>query len=438
MKAYTKFLSIFLAITMIASFAGCGNEPVDAENDSLNVENNIEVAVGETTKIELSNENVVFSSNNEAVARVDENGEVTAVSDGEAVITAKIGDKEQTFTVKVSGKSAEALEKELEETKKQLEEALKENSELKDGSSEEKDASKENTKETESKTEKPKTENKESMSAAAKPANEKKTEKAEGKPTSEKKTQQTTSKTETPKTETPKTEPPKTEPAKKEHIPAANATTEGLPEHLHWLLSSDMPWSNQGLIDDGVVPPNFDLELARQEYKEGKGPYRGGETTGAPADWGDSGKSDSSEQETVEGKNEEDLAYKVVELVNKEREKAGLTTLSEDDYLMEVSAMRAKEIAEAFNEGKKGHTRPNGEQDSLMAVPTYSWVMPNLAYQNRTPKDAVAAWMNSSGHKKNILYKNHEIIGAGCYNDNGTYYWVVTMATLDGKYPDFN
>ena len=440
MKAYMKFISTVLALTMIASsLAGCGNEPADSEKDSaLNIANNIEIVAGNKTSIEINKENdeeAVFSSDNEAVARIDENGEITAVSNGEAVITVKIGDKEEFYAVKVTEKSPEDIEKELEETKKQLEEALKENAELKGETSEsssEAPAEDENSKESSDKAE-----NAESKPVESKPVEEKKPAESKPAPTEEKKPESKPAET---KPQKPAEKPVEQKPAEKpiEVQKPKNTKTESREktiEQMNNLIKSGMDYeiilgtninmSVDILIEDGVLEEGFNLKEARNIYQN---------------EWG--GKPDSPEYETtpeqeVEGKNEEDLAYEVVDLVNKEREKAGLNTLPIDDYLMEVSAMRAKEVAESYAKGIKGHKRPNGEDDVDMAQPTYRCVLPNIAYRNATPTSAVNAWMNSAGHKKNILYSEHDIIGAGCYNSNGTLFWIVTLATSDGNYPNY-
>ena len=128
MKVYMKITGMLLAFTiLISSFAGCGNIP-------FNNPRNIEVIVGDKTTLEINNENnekVLFSSNNESVARIDESGEITAVGNGEAVITVKIGDNEEIYVVEVIDKRQVNTNKEFEKIKKQLEEVLMENAELK-------------------------------------------------------------------------------------------------------------------------------------------------------------------------------------------------------------------------------------------------------------------------------------------------------------------
>ncbi len=41
-----------------------------------------------------------------------------------------------------------------------------------------------------------------------------------------------------------------------------------------------------------------------------------------------------------------------------------------------------------------------------------------------TPKQVMESWMNSKGHRENILNKNFKKMGVGCYYSDGRYYWV--------------
>jgi len=48
----------------------------------------------------------------------------------------------------------------------------------------------------------------------------------------------------------------------------------------------------------------------------------------------------------------------------------------------------------------------------------------NIASGQRTPEAVVTAWMNSEGHRANILSSNFSKIGVGyATNSNGTPYW---------------
>jgi uncharacterized protein YkwD len=51
-------------------------------------------------------------------------------------------------------------------------------------------------------------------------------------------------------------------------------------------------------------------------------------------------------------------------------------------------------------------------------------VAENIAMGQRTSKDVVRAWMNSSGHRANILNRNYQRIGAAAYRtESGTIFW---------------
>lgn len=115
------------------------------------------------------------------------------------------------------------------------------------------------------------------------------------------------------------------------------------------------------------------------------------------------------------------FAKEVLVLVNKERAKEGLSALSMSDTLLPPANTRAKEIKEVFS-----HTRPDGRSwstvldDYKISVQTAG---ENLAYGYNTPEAVVTGWMNSSGHRANILNANYKNIGIGVYTDsNGTVY----------------
>lgn len=112
----------------------------------------------------------------------------------------------------------------------------------------------------------------------------------------------------------------------------------------------------------------------------------------------------------------------VFDLVNKERKANGLGTVVLSDELCKVADVRAKEIVKSFS-----HTRPNGtscftafKENSV----TYRYAGENIAYGQKTATIVMNAWMNSPGHRANILNRNFGKIGIACYNYNGVKYWV--------------
>lgn len=119
-------------------------------------------------------------------------------------------------------------------------------------------------------------------------------------------------------------------------------------------------------------------------------------------------------------KYDSDFASQVLKIVNEERSKAGLGELTILDSLVAPANKRAQEIKESFS-----HTRPNGTQWSTV-LDEYSVKVQsageNIAYGYNTPEKVMDAWMNSAGHKANILGANYGHIGIGVYEVNGTVY----------------
>ena len=101
----------------------------------------------------------------------------------------------------------------------------------------------------------------------------------------------------------------------------------------------------------------------------------------------------------------------VVRLVNAERAKYGLAALTQNDGAQNVAHVRAKEIVQSFS-----HTRSDGRSCFTAASDlgvTYRSAGENIAYGYATPAQVVNGWMNSEGHRKNILSAVYTKITAG-------------------------
>lgn len=120
----------------------------------------------------------------------------------------------------------------------------------------------------------------------------------------------------------------------------------------------------------------------------------------------------------------------VLRLVNAEREKVGLEPLLYSDELEEFALIRASEITEKFS-----HTRPNGEAWFEMLYDSdLNWyaIGENIAAGYETPQQVVRAWMNSEGHRENILDPNYTHMAIG-YKETGSgyyYYWAQWFANF--------
>ena len=118
------------------------------------------------------------------------------------------------------------------------------------------------------------------------------------------------------------------------------------------------------------------------------------------------------------------LSYinQVVSLVNAERTKARLDALTIDSKLQTAAQVRAQEIETSFS-----HTRPNGTSFATAIKEqnlSYRSAGENIAWGQRSPQEVVTAWMNSPGHRANIMNANFTKIGVGYYqNSRGVNYW---------------
>ncbi|WP_306488492.1 CAP domain-containing protein [Agathobaculum sp.] len=138
-----------------------------------------------------------------------------------------------------------------------------------------------------------------------------------------------------------------------------------------------------------------------------------------PDETPDNGTDQTPEDNT--GSMQGDFASQVAALVNAERAKYGLSALTVDTRVQQAALVRAKETAQSFS-----HTRPNGSSFSTAlteAGVSYRTAGENIAYGQSTPQQVMNAWMNSSGHRANILNANYTTIGVGYTVINGTAYW---------------
>lgn len=122
---------------------------------------------------------------------------------------------------------------------------------------------------------------------------------------------------------------------------------------------------------------------------------------------------------------DKNYAQSVVDLVNRERLKAGVRPLILNPYLCSRSDIRANELATIF-----AHTRPDGSQFYTVLDRRkfhYMTAGENAAAGASSPQEVVDIWMNSSGHRQNILNPKFRYIGVGyAYVPNSQYnnYWI--------------
>lgn len=126
----------------------------------------------------------------------------------------------------------------------------------------------------------------------------------------------------------------------------------------------------------------------------------------------------------VTGKAVYDEAYKVLDLVNQERAKEGLNPLVMDEELLEAAMLRAAECSLYYR-----HDRPDGTE-CITASTKMSGE--NIAMLQTSADTVMTSWMNSEGHRANILRASYQSIGIGCFYFNGMYAWTQCFGTGAG------
>ena len=118
-----------------------------------------------------------------------------------------------------------------------------------------------------------------------------------------------------------------------------------------------------------------------------------------------------------------EVAQQVLALVNEERRKVGVAPLTLSAELQSAAAIRAEEITQKFS-----HTRPDGTNfQTILPNSRYYIAGENIAAGNSTAAKVVQQWMNSPGHRANILRSDYTELGVGyVHKENSQYkhYWV--------------
>lgn len=129
-----------------------------------------------------------------------------------------------------------------------------------------------------------------------------------------------------------------------------------------------------------------------------------------------------------------EFADEVFRLVNVERVKYGLPEFKKMQKLTDSATIRAWECIINYN-----HKRPDGRGFETALTEQgikFRSCGENIAAGRKTPQQVVEAWMNSPGHRANILSEKYEYLGVGFYYDkDGTggayrYYWAQNFCSL--------
>ncbi len=181
---------------------------------------------------------------------------------------------------------------------------------------------------------------------------------------------------------------------------------------VYYTTDGTAPYTNNGKQVTGgkiTVPAGSTLKMIAIKGGWIKSAVR---TVNVPADKPSSSATAASEYVT-----------EVVRLVNAERAKYGLAALEMSDSLNKAAQERSKELATIFS-----HDRPDGSSCFTILKEydiSYYCAAENIAAGQRTPEQVVQGWMNSSGHRGNILSSSFRYIGIGYTKTDSGYqhYW---------------
>ncbi len=113
-------------------------------------------------------------------------------------------------------------------------------------------------------------------------------------------------------------------------------------------------------------------------------------------------------------------AYRVLALINIEREERNLPRLKMDEKLAQAARSHAVDMS---RRGYFSHTSPDGVKMSgrlRQAGATYTAAGENIARGQTSASSVVDSWMNSPGHRRNILNPKYIKVGIARFNN----YWV--------------
>jgi len=143
----------------------------------------------------------------------------------------------------------------------------------------------------------------------------------------------------------------------------------------------------------------------------------------------------SSKTEVYPTPDAQTYAQSIFEQTNQIRAGKGLKTLARDPHLDAVAQAHAIDMA---TQGYFDHHSPQGMDvfDRMESAGCPRWWTggENIAAGYQTAAIAEEAWMNSPGHRRNILDGNYENIGIGAYYLPGSeygWYWVQVFASYD-------
>lgn len=113
-------------------------------------------------------------------------------------------------------------------------------------------------------------------------------------------------------------------------------------------------------------------------------------------------------------------AEMILKLVNQERSKAGVPALTLSTKLTDIANTKAKDMADKNYFSHQSPTYGSPFDMLKHFGVSFSYAGENIAAGQKSAQEVMQSWMNSSGHKANILNKNYTQLGVGYY-EGGQY-----------------
>lgn len=186
-----------------------------------------------------------------------------------------------------------------------------------------------------------------------------------------------------------------------------------------WKFQFQLPNGGQVTLPETGKPAPSKPETSKPETSkpETSKPETSKPETSKPETSKPSTPSDNGSSNTAD---KSGYAKQVITLVNQERAKQGLKPLTENAKLSNMALDKAKDMN---NNNYFDHNSPTyGSPFDMMKKYgiSFSYAGENIAKGQKDPADVMKAWMNSEGHRANIMNSNYTTIGVAYYNG----YWV--------------
>lgn len=176
---------------------------------------------------------------------------------------------------------------------------------------------------------------------------------------------------------------------------------------------------------EGMNPNGTNGSMQGPYFFDHDGRYTQDPQGGDPAQRQSPNQAEQNRDDTAQQQSDQangDFQQQVIDLTNKAREKNGLKPLKNSNDVEEVAQTKSEDMAK---NDYFSHTSPTyGSPFDMLKEfgVNYSTAAENIAAGQQSPQSVVDGWLNSSGHRKNIMNKNITHIGVGYAKDGN--YWV--------------